>query len=443
MGRKLFIALPIVVLALLAVSCAAPPPTTGDVLLIILDTTRPDHLSAYGYPRRTTPNLDRLAAEGQRYDRAWAQAPWTLPAVASILTGQLPHVHGAVRGSGGIHPVDPQVPTLAERMKRAGYATGAVINVVWCGPRLSGLDRGFDVYDYHETDASNVGHRNAAGTTDAALDWVDRIGDTPFFLVLHYFDPHLTYDAPPPYDTIFERGQGSRIPAGFGSASQIFAIRDGSIAVSASQRESLIARYDGEIRFMDEQIGRLREELQRRGRWDDTLVLVVGDHGEEFWEHGNFEHGHTHHREVLQIPLIVRHPTQPAGLRIADRVRQLDIVPTVLDFAELEIPADLPGIVLGTSAAGFAVAEGSLWGGDLISVRSDDGTLIRNRTTGETQYYLPGDRFELTPLPADSAEALALAEILEASLEGAAAGGPIQELNPEELDRLRSLGYVK
>jgi len=200
MPRNPFIARLITVAALAAAAgCApAPPaaPATGDVVLIVLENTRADHLSAYGYPKPTSPNLDRLATEGQRYDSAWSQAPWTLPAVATILTGQPPWIHGAMRGADGIHPVAEGVPTLAERMKNAGYATAAVINVVWCGPHLSALDRGFDRYDYHETDATNKGHRNARATTDAALDWVDGNGDRPFFLVVHNFDPHLTNDPP-------------------------------------------------------------------------------------------------------------------------------------------------------------------------------------------------------------------------------------------------------
>jgi arylsulfatase A-like enzyme len=430
-------------LLLLAAGCAPAPPSGGNVLLVVFDTTRADHLSAYGCPRPTSPNLDRLAAEGQRYDEAWSQAPWTLPAMASILTGQPPRVHGAMRGSAGIRPVAPGVTTLAERMHAAGYATGAVINVVWCSPRLSALDRGFDRYDYHETDASNLGHRDAAATTDAALDWIDQVRDRPFFLVVHYFDPHLTYDPPPPYDTMFERGDGPRVPRGFGSASQVFGIRDGSIPVPPPLRQSLIARYDGEIRFADEQFGRLREGLATRGAWDDTLVIVVGDHGEEFWEHGNFEHGHTHHRELMHIPLIVRDPRAEPGRTIDTRVQQLDVAPTVLEFAGLPAASELPGHVLGTDATRYAIGEGSLWSGELVSVRADTGTLIHNRTTGGTEYYRPEDPFELTPLPPDTAEARVLVGVIESLPTAPGEPGEIEPLDAEELERLRSLGYVE
>ena len=430
-------------LVLLAPACGEPSPPPGNVLLIIVDTARADHFSTFGYVRNTTPNLDRLASEGQRFEEAWSQSPWTLPSIATILTGQPPHVHGATRGERGIHPVRDEVDTLAQRLRAGGYATAAFINVLWCAPEVSGLDRGFDVYDYRETDESNRGQRDAAETTDAVLAWLARAGDDPFFIVTHYFDPHLTYDPPAPYDTMFEHGPGPRVPPGFGNASQVFAIRDGEIRLVPGQRESLIARYDGEIRFTDEQFGRLRAGLEQRGRWDDTLVIVVADHGEEFWDHGGFEHGHSHHRELLRTPLIVRRPGGPSGETVAGRVRQIDIVPTILDFAGKELPEDLPGFVLGTRDADYAVAEGSLWAGDLVSVRSDRGTLILDRDDGAVTYYAPGDTLELTPLPVESEDARELLSLLEAlPATGSAATAP-EPLNEEQLERLRSLGYIR
>lgn len=444
MRRLNLIPFAVACLVLLVPACGEPPPPPGNVLLVIIDTARADHLSAFGYVRRTTPNLERLAAEGQRFDDAWSQSPWTLPSIATILTGQPPHVHGASRGRRGIHPVRDDVETLAERLRAAGYATAAFVNVLWCAPEVSGLDRGFDVYDYHETDESNRGHRDAAVTTDAVLAWLDRAGDAPFFVVTHYFDPHLTYDPPAPYDTMFERGPGPRVPPGFGSASQVFAIRDGRIRLTPVQRDSLIARYDGEIRFTDEQFGRLREGLIQRGRWDDTLVVVVADHGEEFWDHGGFEHGHSHHRELLRTPLIVRRPGGSSAETVTDRVRQLDIAPTILEFAGAEIPEGLSGFALGTHDAGYAVAEGSLWAGDLVSVRSDRGTLILNRDDGKATYYAPEDKLELTPLPIESDAARDLLGLLEAlPATGTAEAAPPKPLTEEQLERLRALGYIR
>jgi len=413
-----------------------------DVLLLIIDTARADHFSAYGYERPTTPNFDRLAAEGRRFDEAWAQSPWTLPAVATILTGQPPRGHGAGRAKGGILPLRPEVPTLAELMTAAGYRSAAFMNVIWCGPRLSALNRGFELYDHQTSDESNLGHRDAARTTAAALDWLDDIGDDPFFAVLHYFDPHLTYDPPAPFDTMFEE-QGSALPADFGSAAEVYRIRDGSLRLSRMQQQALMARYDGELRFADEQFGLLRRELEARGRWDETLVIVLADHGEEFWDHGGFEHGHTHHGELLRVPLIVRRPAEPAGGPVAERVTQLDVAPTILDFAGIAIPGELPGNVLGSGDTTFAVAEGSLWGGELLSVRSDTGTLIMRRENGAMVTYGADDRLELNGLLGEKNAPAELVELLRALPTPPPRHAPPEQLTEQQLETLRSLGYLK
>jgi len=450
--RVLFVLRTLHVLSALCALCALcacddppepQPAPRGDVLLVVLDTTRADHLSSYGYPRETTPQLDRLAAEGERYDDAWAHAPWTLPTMASILTGLPPHVHGAGRGPEGVYGILPDVKTLAEQMAAAGYRTGALINVVWCSPALSSLDRGFELYDYHETDATNLGHRDARRTTDAALGWLEQLGDDPFFLTVHYFDPHLTYDPPAPFDTMFEEGQGPRLRSGFGSAEEMFRVRDGRIRLDDAQRRSLVARYDGELRFVDTQFGRLREALERSGRWERTLVVVVADHGEEFWDHGGFEHGHTHHRELLQVPLIVRQPGGPAGVVRSGRVRQIDIAPTVLRFAGIPAGDQLPGRVLGEQGSRYAVAEGTLWAGDLVSLRDGRGSWFLHRDLGQAWFYAADDPAEQRALPADDPAAADVLELL-----GAIPARPVgpdepRRLSEEQLERLRSLGYVR
>jgi arylsulfatase A-like enzyme len=413
-----------------------------DVLLLIIDTARADHFSAYGYERPTTPNFDRLAAEGSRFDEAWAQSPWTLPAVATILTGQPPRVHGAGRAERGIMPVRPEVPTIAEMMAAAGYRSAAFMNVIWCGPRLSTLDRGFELYDFETSDESNRGHRDAARTTAAALGWLDDIGDDPFFAVLHYFDPHLTYDPPAPFDTMFEE-EGSGLPADFGSAADVYKIRDGSLRLSPGERQGLMARYDGELRFADEQFGRLRQELEARGRWEETLVIVLADHGEEFWDHGGFEHGHTHYRELLRVPLIVKRPGGQAGVAVAERVTQLDVAPTILDFAGIPIPGELPGKLLGGGGSAFAVAEGSLWGGQLLSVRSDDGTLIMRRENGAMLTFTAGDKMERNGLLGEEHAPAELVELLRALPAPPARNTPPEQLTEEQLETLRSLGYLQ
>lgn len=442
-GRIGFVAL-VVTLLFPAAGCRTESGPSGpDVLLVILDTTRADHLSSYGYPRETTPNLDRLAAEGERYEEAYAQAPWTLPAMASILTGLPPHAHGAGRTAEGVFGILPEVRPLAQRLAAVGYRTAAFINVVWCSPDLSALDRGFEHYDFHTSDATNIGQRDAEATTDAALAWVRTLsGGRPYFMVVHYFDPHLTYDAPAPFDTMFEPDGGPRIERGFGSASQVFDIRSGKLRLDRRRKESLIARYDGELRFTDEQFGRLRQGLENLGRWDDALVVVVSDHGEEFWDHGGFEHGHSHHREMLQVPLLLRRPGTNHGQQRRERVRQLDIAPTILESAGSEYD-DLPGRPLGGEGAGYSVAEGSLWAGDLVSVRSDKGTLVLGRDSGRVMFFTPGDTGELGPL---EQEALAEPELLRILRALPAPRSPDREprqLTEEQIEQLRSLGYIR
>ena len=270
---------------------------------------------------------------------------------------------------------------------------------------------------------------------------------TPVFMVVHYFDPHLTYDPPAPYDTLFEEQPAPRVPPGFGSAAEVFRVRRGELRLDPALRKSLIARYDGEIRYADEQFGKLREGLEQLGRWDDALVVVVGDHGEEFWDHGGFEHGHSHHREMLRMPLIVKRPGVAPGQVSADRVRQLEIAPTVLDFAGLPPASDLPGGILGETDADVAVGEGALWGGELISARSDAGTLILNRDTGGLLFFAPDDTYERHPLEGAAAEAAAppMLELLRALPTDAAGAGARDAvpLTDEQLEKLRSLGYVE
>jgi arylsulfatase A-like enzyme len=318
------------------------------------------------------------------------------------------------------------------------------MNVVFCSPE-SGLSRGFERYDYSRTDRSNVGSRDARATTDAALAWLEQVRGEPFFLVVHYFDAHLTYDPPAPYDTMFEPDAQGGIERGFGSADQVRQIADGTLPLTDRQKQSLVARYDGEIRFLDDQFGRLRRGLEEQGLWPRTTVLVVADHGEEFWDHGSFEHGHTHLRELIAVPLILRRPGAPGGVVRTERVRQIDIAPTLLEQAGVAVPPRLPGPPHGRGGAKLSLAEGSLRSGDLRSSRTDRGTAIWNRDTDAWQYFAPDDPGEMKNLwpagpPSEDDEVVQLLRALPASRrEEPGEWQPTEE----QMDALRSLGYAR
>lgn len=323
------------VLVALSLCCS-----TGDrplnVLVIGIDTLRPDHLGCYGYGRAVSPAIDRLASEGVLFENTVSQSPWTLPSFATVFTSLYPSQHGAMSA---VTSLRESFPTLATILKQTGYATGAVVNASVLRPEF-GLDRGFDYYD--PTPARG---RRADGTTDAVLDWIDKHKDEPFLMFAHYFDPHEPYAPPAPYDTLF-------YPEYDGSIGSAFVLHDYFPNVMGMNFEDLRtlktddwnhirALYDGEIAFTDKAVGRLLKGCEERGLLDRTIIVFLSDHGEEFFEHEGFGHGHALFNEVIRVPLIISYPRRlPKGKRIVRQVRLVDVTPTVLDL--LEVTADKP-----------------------------------------------------------------------------------------------------
>lgn len=297
----------------------ASAPQTGDrirrgsrpVLLITVDTTRPDRLEPYGSKTVETPTLARLAARGVTFEHAYSAAPITLVAHTTIHTGLEPPRHG-VRNN-GLHHVPGEVTTLAERLQDEGYATGAFVAAAVLDRRY-GLDQGFDVYDDdlsagRERHPRMVADRPAEAVVTAATSWLGGLPeDRPFFLWVHLYDPHAAYSPPPPF-------------------------RD-------RYRERL---YDGEIAYMDSQIGLLLRHPRLGG---ETLVTVLGDHGESLGEHGEQTHALLAYDSTLHVPWILDLPGGPRGLRLSQTVGQVDLVPTILDLLDLTAPDDLAGVSL-------------------------------------------------------------------------------------------------
>jgi arylsulfatase A-like enzyme/Tfp pilus assembly protein PilF len=290
-------------------------PRDVNVLLITLDTTRADHLSCYNPGRARTPHLDSLAARGVRFVHATAQVPLTLPSHACIMTGSYPTVHG-LRDMGGF-VLESSHPTIASLSQAAGFSTGAFVGsrVV---ARHFGLSHGFEVYDDDmggETEEGKLPgvfpERRAGVVTDRALAWLKQNGQRKFFLWAHYYDPHAPYDPPEPF-----------------------------------KRQYAQTPYDGEIAYMDAQVGRLLDGLDQLGLGSRTLIIAVGDHGESLGEHGELTHGIFLYDATLHIPLIIAGPDVPHGKVIEDQVRSIDLHPTAMAFLRLPPSPEAQGVSL-------------------------------------------------------------------------------------------------
>jgi arylsulfatase A-like enzyme/tetratricopeptide (TPR) repeat protein len=290
----------------LAAASACQRDTRPDVVLLTLDTTRADRLGVMGHEQAQTAQLDALAAEGVVFERGYSSSSLTLPSHTTILSGLEPIEHG-VHDNGVPVPAEG-FDTLAERLARSGYDTGAFVSAFILDSRF-GLDRGFAHYDDEITWRPDplsflVPQRRGAVTTDRALAWLDDRGRKPFFLWVHYYDPHAPRDPPPPFDQI----EGP---------------------------------YDAEIAYMDAQIGRLLEGVRATGRGRPTLVIAVADHGESLGQHGEETHGTLAYDSTLHVPLLVAGPGFPAAARSTSFARTADVVPTVL--AAVGEPADSAG----------------------------------------------------------------------------------------------------
>ena len=332
-------------LAIAASACGAAPgpaPSPEPVNLVILsiDTLRPDHLGVYGYPRATSPNLDRFAERSVVFDQAITVHVATAPAHGTILTGRSPASHGIRRN--GMSLV-PDVPTLAEAFAARGFATGGFVSG-WTLQRHTGLDRGFDAYD-DALGAPRAGaRRTGAKTTKAALKWLRRqvADEREFFLFLHLFEPHWPYE-PPSRDAL------RFLPNQYELTTVSKPVHlDRRLAVnqltSLEQRE-YVARYDGEIVVADRLLDRLLDELDDLGVAHNTVVVVLSDHGETLFEREwTMDHGTRPYDEQARIPLLLAIPgDSSAGRRVAEQVSLVDVFPTLLEVFGMAAPDDLQG----------------------------------------------------------------------------------------------------
>jgi arylsulfatase A-like enzyme len=417
------------------------------VVLVSIDTLRADHLGAYGYERPTSPGLDALALEGTLFEDAMSASPWTLPSHATLLTGLYPNRHGLTSHE---HYLASTTETLAQRFARAGFRTAAVVNSHNLSPDF-GLDRGFEQYRYVEEEAGQ--REPSTAITDQAMDWLTAAGEARLFLFLHYYDVHSDYASRPELEEAFLRPYDG---AADGTTAQLIAHREGQGGLSASDAPNLIDRYDAGIRQMDDELGRLLTFLRDEGLMEETLLVVTSDHGEEFFEHGGVLHGQTQFQEVLHVPLLLCGPGIPKHRRVKSPVSLVDVTPTLLDAAGISQPPGLDGIPLeplwGESEAKsgdrylFSEADHNNVEDDITrAVRYEGFKLHYNRLSREYHLFdLGADPGERVDVAAQQDEVVAaLSQKLETFLARGGAEAPVRRLSDEELEKLRSLGYLR
>ncbi|MBW2390805.1 MAG: sulfatase [Deltaproteobacteria bacterium] len=413
---------------------AGPRP---NILLVVVDTLRADHLGSYGYTRDTSPHLDSLAADAIRYTRAFSQAPWTTPAMAALMTSR----HPASLGITNIQsPLPDDVVLLPEILSRAGYDTAAFVSHSFVSEKW-GFARGFDTFDQSQV----KGHMATTSPrlSDLALAWLEArgVGDAPFFLFVHYFDPHFGYLDQPGF------GFGGRDPSYTGSVrSGVLPARFDKRTESLSDADlrELERLYDSEIALTDRAIGRLLDFLRESDLYDSSLVIVTGDHGEEFLDHGALDHTKTLYDELMNVPLIVKLPGRAPA--VVDRpVALVDLLPTVTDWLEIEPPDGVRGlsllaepteprpILLETQR--LRRLRGVVYGQHKLIVDLESGAVELFDLSAD-----PDERNDLSDERAELVEALRL--LLDSlSSQGGLRGQPL-ELTDEERERLKALGYL-
>ena len=395
-----------------------------NVIVITVDTLRADHLGCYGYRQVQTPNIDAFTSDSIRFERAYTPVPITLPAHTVIFTGTYPTLSGIHDFSA--NRLGAKQPTLASLLKDRGYATGAVVASGVLDSRF-GLNRGFDFYydhfDFNRLQEANLDEMERPGNVvaDEALSWLSKNHSTPFLFWMHLYDPHYPYAPPAPYDQMYKSHP-----------------------------------YDGEIAFADEQIGRVLRFLKDKGLYQKSVIIVAGDHGEGLGEHSEKTHGFFIYSSTLRVPLIIHLPEISGVKQSTEPVSLADIVPTVMQFLGLPVPAQVQGKSLLSIIAGKRDSEPrSLYSETFLPRLHFNWSDLRGVVAGN-YHFIDAPRPELYDLSKDPGELAnlysqkgAVASVLRAKLRSMireyTPGGELAEktgLDPALMERLESLGYA-
>lgn len=424
-----------------------------NVLFITIDTLRSDHCSSYGYHLKTTPNLDALAQEGVRIESAYAAMPTTGPSHSTMFTSLYPFSHGVIMNG---HRLEDKFQTLAEILKDEGYETGAVVSSFAVSQKF-GLSQGFESYDDHfDLATSSIRRKQWAGsklkgafdrrankTTEHALKWLmEKKNDRPFFLWIHYFDPHGPYVPPEPYLSAFKPKDPN-----------------------ADSLTRTIGAYDGEINFADHEIGSVLQYIDDHDLAENTLIVVVGDHGEGLMQHGRLEHGIVIYEEAVRVPLIFRWRNHlPAGKVLPGPFQLVDLTPTLLGLARLRANTtgfegvNQTSLLLGQTMADPDRAvylqrryynDGTVDGnfvvyGEKLGIVQMPWKYIEADKEGTRELYnLQSDPHELTNIVDQNPnKAKELATLLR-NWRAKYKTNPAQSIPEEDKENLKTLGYVQ
>ncbi len=430
-----------------------PPSASGahrPIVVVTIDTLRADHLGAYGYVRETSPNLDALAREAVLFDQAYSTAGTTLPAHVSLFTSLYPLQTGITSNGPAVAASGARVARLLqEELKMLGYDTGGFVSAAPVKAR-SGLDAAMDVW---AEPARGVPQRPGSETTDLALAWLADRDGAPFYLWVHYFDPHSPHEAPEGYGELFASSDGLAE----------FQRDRGFPADRSPELTALNDAYDGEIRYADAELARLIDALRKGGWYEEATIIVASDHGEGLGQHGRLEHGRVY-QEILRVPLIIKFPGrfELNGTRYADPVSLIDVVPTLVETLGLDVGSRFVTQFEGTNVFGSSARGRQLyaqrtfrsrpkaWGPGKKFVLFDGRWKLHDSTHVDNELYdLLVDPHELTNVIEEHPEVgdrmhTKLAELLGRFNEpGLRLNSGSDDIPDGFLDELRALGYIR
>lgn len=443
----------------------------NNIILISIDTLRTDVLSSYGSTEVSTPNIDKIANDGILFTQAYSPAPWTLPALSSIMTGVNPLVHKTTNPKSRL----PEAfTTIAEYLAGSGFKTGAIGRNVFLHSEYN-IDQGFMEYNFfpkrnelvHSFGGAFIRvafpehFRTYASTTDLtnlSVEWINDNQDIDFFFWVHYFDPHLPYT--PPLEYIVEDDNESDVGNNLKDAALI---RKGHYSPNRAERKRIKELYDAEVRYVDDSIGKLLETLEELDLYKDSLIIITSDHGEEFWEHNGFEHGHTLYNELIKVPLIVKLPDNKNTDIIDVPVTTQSILPTILDIAKIDYKN---GSYLASSLVPLLennlseyeikpiISSSLLYYEDRESAIFDENKYIRTIITDREEFFNldkdPGEQYPLSNSKV-SDKITQAQEILQQHKDESLKSGTYYgieksekvELDKEKKEKLKALDYIQ